>query len=583
MSEQERKPKKKLLGIQCRHISYNEANDGSKNDLMIAKEIMFFDDNTQATNLRFFENYKRPFWVTVESKRKNKYKKESEKLSHVRRYDVRQSELVEKISSVLYKRRADDNTRLQQLARSPYLYGTDVSASCYLKTQYNTKWPEYVDKIPASIACFDIETDVVHGHGKIVCMSITMGYNAILCYTKDFVGHIPNAIEKTREKIRYYLAERLNTKEDPHAFEKYQYDVRIVESPAQAVIQCMQKVHEWQPDYLLGWNIAFDIPRMLQALNEEGYRPEDVFSDPRVPPKYRIARWVPPKTDKVSASGRKTNLTLEQTWPMFYTMATYQVMDAMCGYKFVRLGRPDEGRYSLDAVLERNKCHTKLKAIPGTEGFTELAWHEEMQTNHQIDYGVYNLWDNQGIEALDQKTKDYSMTIPIRLAASDLKDFSSNPKRICDKLFFVYLNRGEVMGCTADDMTQEEDKWVISRTGHIVTLPCDLMADNGIHLFWDMPNLRSYIRLFVADLDISSSYPNGQILLNLSRACVFRELSRIEGVSDYQFRKLGINFITGGKTNAVDFCRIVYKAPSMFELLEHFDATRPKEEARTIE
>ena len=117
MSEQERKPKKKLLGIQCRHISYNEANDGSKNDLMIAKEIMFFDDNTQATNLRFFENYKRPFWVTVESKRKNKYKKESEKLSHVRRYDVRQSELVEKISSVLYKRRADDNTRLQQLAR----------------------------------------------------------------------------------------------------------------------------------------------------------------------------------------------------------------------------------------------------------------------------------------------------------------------------------------------------------------------------------------------------------------------------------------------------------------------------------
>ena len=150
-------------------------------------------------------------------------------------------------------------------------------------------------------------------------------------------------------------------------------------------------------------------------------------------------------------------------------------------------------------MLERNKCHTKLKAIPGTEGFTELAWHEEMQTNHQIDYGVYNLWDNQGIEALDQKTKDYSMTIPIRLAASDLKDFSSNPKRICDKLFFVYLNRGEVMGCTADDMTQEEDKWVISRTGHIVTLPCDLMADNGIHLFWDMPNLRSYIRLFVAD------------------------------------------------------------------------------------
>lgn len=563
----ERKP----IGIDCRHALYAEANDGSKDDVLFVKEYIHFDDGSMEMNLRQYENRKRPFWITVESKRKNKYKKESELLTNLRKYECRQSELVDKISSVLYGRRADSRTRLQYLNRSPYLYGTDITPTCLLKSQYLAKWPEFQNKTEATIASFDIETDVVKGHEQIICISVTMGKKCILRYTKDFVGHIPDAVEKTHRKIRQYLAERINTEENPNLFEEYEYDVAVVDTPGQAVSACLKFAHKHKPDYMVGWNIAYDIPRMIQALEREGYDAADEFSDPSVPQRYRFLKWTLPKLQKIAASGRVTNLGVEQTWPMLECLASFQFMDAMGGYWQIRAQAPKEPNYKLDGVLERNKVHAKLKDIPGTEGMKELDWHIEMQENHPIEYGVYNLWDNQGIEALNAKTKDYSLKIPLRLGASDLRDFSSNPKRICDKLFMFYMSRKRVFGCTADDMSQEEDKWVISRTGHIVTLPCDLMSDNGIILFADMPRLRSYFRLFVADLDVSSSYPSTQIFANISRATTFRELSRIEGVTDFGMRKIGINYITGGKSNAVDFCRTVYGAPSHYDLLAYFD------------
>jgi len=67
-------------------------------------------------------------------------------------------------------------------------------------------------------------------------------------------------------------------------------------------------------------------------------------------------------------------------------------------------------------------------------------------------------------------------------------------------------------------------------------------------------------------IDVAAAYPNGQVLLNISHETTFREVSQIQGLDLAMRRKIGIN-ITGGRTNALEFCRDVYKTPTLETML----------------
>lgn len=96
--------------------------------------------------------------------------------------------------------------------------------------------------------------------------------------------------------------------------------------------------------------------------------------------------------------------------------------------------------------------------------------------------------------------------------------------------------------------------------------------DNGLSVLEELPNVRSHIRTHVADLDIVSTYPNVQLILNISKETTYRELSRISGVQHGTQRMAGIN-LTGGFVNAVEIVCDLYKAPSFNQLLEDFEKT----------
>lgn len=84
-----------------------------------------------------------------------------------------------------------------------------------------------------------------------------------------------------------------------------------------------------------------------------------------------------------------------------------------------------------------------------------------------------------------------------------------------------------------------------------------------------MPNVRSFIRTHIADLDIVSTYPNVQVILNISRETTRRELFKINGCTEHIQRMAGIN-MTGGHVNAVEIACSVMKAPNFDMLLEDF-------------
>ena len=110
----------------------------------------------------------------------------------------------------------------------------------------------------------------------------------------------------------------------------------------------------------------------------------------------------------------------------------------------------------------------KLK-FAETDHLGGIEWHIEMQKNHKVRYGLYNIIDSIRLEQLDEKINDLASSITLFSKSSDYKNFSSNPKRLCDDMHFWYLNRPEpcVIGTSSDQMVHELDQYVVGHDSWI--------------------------------------------------------------------------------------------------------------------
>lgn len=93
-------------------------------------------------------------------------------------------------------------------------------------------------------------------------------------------------------------------------------------------------------------------------------------------------------------------------------------------------------------------------------------------------------------------------------------------------------------------------------------LPAHLVADNGLKIIKEYPELSGNLRLHVGDLDVSASYPNGEVTYNVSKETTKKELISIEGVSEHMRRMQGIN-LSGGATNSVEVATGLFKMPQL--------------------
>lgn len=556
--------REEIKGYECKHGVYVQASDGSKDDLVVVKEIVHTKDGRLIPNLRFFLNFKRDFYVTKEPYRNHNEKKEWEDVAKLQKFTTTQSKMAEAIARALGK--PGTKSSLRMLGQSRYLYGSDITTPVLIKHKYMVQYPDCISENRVSV--LDIETDVVKGTEEIISISLTYKDRAVLVYTKDFLGTVPNAIEETHRQFELHLGEFKRKR-------NISLEVLVTDTPAQAVLEVINRAHAWMPDFVAIWNIDYDLPKIIAALEKEGYNLADVFSDPRVPPRFRYCRYVQGADQKVTATGKITPLHPADRWHTLECPASWYAIDAMCVYKKIRVAKGNEASYSLDYILNKILKVRKLKfddilekeaphIKPGS-----LKWHEFMQTNYRIEYGIYNLFDCISVEELDQETGDLRSTLSVLVEHSEYHRFPSQPRRTADDLHFFCEERNKIIAATGSNMEEELDKHIVSMNGWIVTLPAHLVDDNGLQIINEFPELRTSIRAHVADLDVSGAYPNTQDLLNMSKETTYRELCRIEGIPETTQRRTGIN-LTGGTTNAVEIGCEIFGLPSFDVMLSSF-------------
>jgi hypothetical protein len=564
----------KPIGYECRFATYCPAPQGSNVDLHVIKQIAHYPDGRTESQLHMLKNFRMPFWVTKKANRNHQQKKEWEDIEKVEKYMTTRHDQNQSIARALGTP-WEAGKEYRKIARSPYLYGSDILSTAVIKKSYLDKFPSL--KSPYSVAVFDTEKDVVRGTNQVIMATLSMGKKVFTAVQKDYLEGTADAERRGHEALYKYLSKMEVTDKDGkteivNLIEKrgIEWELLIVDREIDVVLECMKRAHAWKPDFVAIWNIDFDIPFIVGAVERAGMDPAEVFSDPSVPKEYRYFRYKQGPKKKKMASGKEMPIKPADQWHTVYCPASFYFIDAMCVYRKLRVAQGELPSYGLDYVLGKEECIRKLK-FEEAEGLVKLDWHIFMQSNYKIEYIIYNVVDCISMEELDEKTTDLRFAMPLACGCSDFETFKSQPRRTADALHYFSLVNQKVFGSTSDQMSSELDEKTLGPDGWIVTLPAHLVAHNGLRCIEEDPNLRTNIRVHVADLDVSASYPNGGSVFNISKQTTFRELCKIEGVPEIQQRMQGIN-LSSGHVNAVEICCGLFGTPDMPTMLDAFKA-----------
>lgn len=487
MQETQLPAKEDIVGYECRFAVYCPGNRYSDRDLHVIKEIIHTKDGREIPHLRKVYDYKRPFWVAKPAQRKYEQHREWEDISNLRKFETTQSRMSQSIARALGRPGSDGNPR--DLFRSPYLYGADILSTSLIKNKYLTSFPNLIT--PYSVACFDTEKDMKLGTDEINMATISLKDRVYTAIDKSFFEGYTDIIPRLQRTMDKYLSEYVKKR-------NINWEVEIVDSDVEIIKRCMNKMHEWKPDFMAIWNIDFDLPLMEKTLRSKGVDPADVFSDPSVEKEFRFFRYKQGPNKKITDSGQVMPLKPAEQWHTLYTPSSSYFIDAMCVYQKIRMQEGSEPSYALDAILNKELGIRKLN-FTEAEHLEKADWHIFMQSKFPFEYVIYNVFDCISMEELDEVTTDLAYTLPFFSESSDFANFKSQPRRLVDKLHFTCLERDKVIGVTSDALKTEFDQKVVPLSDLIVTLPADLRTNEGLKCIKENPNLFTNIYTFVAD------------------------------------------------------------------------------------
>ena len=149
---------KEIVSRECKFAYHIPIYNTPHGDVHLIKETLYYSDGTKEPNVRFIKNFKRPFWVTIPSKRNHKDKKEYESLDNLMEYECTEKDLRVKIGTAIGLYNAS-TTPLKDILVSPYVYGADIKSTSFIKAKYREKYPNFDNTF--DVAILDTEANVL--------------------------------------------------------------------------------------------------------------------------------------------------------------------------------------------------------------------------------------------------------------------------------------------------------------------------------------------------------------------------------------------------------------------------------------
>lgn len=562
----------KIKEIECRFVVHSPTKDAEIPDIHLIKEAVHYEDGTIKPRIKIIKDYERPVYITKPNYRTHQQKKEWEHVSKLDKHKCTQSKLRDKVAQILGKSWSRES--LKELQNSPYIYGSDITSTAYIKNSYRKKWPGVESSW--TVCTYDTETNVRSKEKEILMVSACFKNQAKVWVSEAFLDGRTQTDVKFEQTIDKYLSKYR---------EKYSFEMIVCKTELEVITKSFKQVHEWSPDFLAIWNMDFDIPKIIERLKVHKVYPGHVFCDPSIPRNLRWYRYKKGMDKMVTAAGTHKPKPPSSQWHTLFCLSSFYVIDAMCTYKQLRLSEQEEPSYGLDAILNKHLGERKLSFSEASHLEGE-DWHALMQEKFRFEYIAYNIFDSLGMLELDEITTDLKYKLPSSVEVSEFSRADSLPKKIHDDLHFTYMYEGYISGTAGkveddpvvsddsgeeaesdeDEIEDEDLTDTLGLKGWIMTLASYLSA-LGLPVITEDPTLPSGFRYMVFDSDSVSAYPRATCAANVSKETTVFELISVEGIDEQDFKMQNLNSVLG-QCNAIEYCVKMYGMPKPEELLD---------------
>jgi hypothetical protein len=355
-------------------------------------------------------------------------------------------------------------------------------------------------------------------------------------------------------------------KQVPVLIKNIEVNFKIFNNEVDMIKDIFSKANYAEIDFLAAWNIMYDMGKITDLLERNGEDIASVFHYDKIPEEYKHFSIKMGQTQKLTASGKFTPISIEQQWHTIKSTTNYYFIDAMPSHRYVRAGGknvPDG--YGLDSILKHEGVAQKLKFKDiNVDNLTGIDWHRYMVKHHPLEYIIYNMWDVMSMLELDRATDDLAISLPLLSGISHFDVFNSGPKKIVNALNFYYIKNKKVLG-TKDGYGTKSDP-LLGADDWIVNMPAFRLDRNGVKVITENKILNTNIRILVMDNDVTSSYPSTIQACNVSKDTTHREIVSIGNLPKDIFKFKNMNIFYGG-TNAIEYCTSMYKFPDAYDVL----------------
>lgn len=422
------------------------------------------------------------------------------------------------------------------------IFSSDIDIEDHYRIKIRELYPA-PENLTLTKGAFDIEVDTIDINGfpheeEAACPINTVAFVSDVddtCYTfilrnndnelmTEFENNAANNFREMKAEFNDKLGKDL------------QYRVAFFDDELDLIKSLFSVINHVSPDFLLAWNIKFDLRYIINRILNLGGDPQMIMCHPEL-----IKRGIP--LDCVYIPDKRNYDPRTKSEVAIITAYTVY-MDQLINYASVRKAKSMES-YTLEDIA-------KLETGYGKEDYSEEASNlRTLPYKNFYKFIKYNIWDTLVAFLLEERTNDLD-TIMLRSYNNGTRLSKCFKQTILlkNRSFIEYKDQGLIKGNNQninynyqweaedkfDDDDEENEKEDEKFEGAIVGDPL-LNAANGIYLHGKRSR---FVFENVVDFDFSSLYPSIIITFNIGANTQFFKLVldksdffKIEADSDY--------------------------------------------------
>jgi len=247
--------------------------------------------------------------------------------------------------------------------------------------------------------------------------------------------------ENLSEEIKAFIREHVGgwKEEIRYGLDKFQYKIALFDEEIKLIKIAFDIINKVNADFTLAWNIAFDLPYLIQRIYNLGYDPAEIICPKDFEIKY-VQYFIDRKADKFAERGDNAIITCETVY-----------MDQLILFASRRKGQRDLGSFKLDYIGGVVADVGKLDYSDITTNISKLPY---------LDYHTfvfYNIADTIVQLCIEHKINDVDFVFTKALSVNTrYSKVHRQTTYLINRGIYDFYNMGYVMGANVNKDNPKE-------------------------------------------------------------------------------------------------------------------------------